>query len=134
MDKQDTAILIVDDNEMLATFISEYLYQMGYSNISTAFNGEEALARLKCVKFHLILSDFSMPGMNGIQLLEKVKKQDDQVVFIMMSGEATHEKRNEARNKGAYAFLPKPFHIEELGTIIDAAIERNLSRSLKVAL
>jgi DNA-binding NtrC family response regulator len=126
MHKPETGILVVDDDEALLTFITEYLYQMGYNNIATALNGKEALARLKVGKFHLILSDFTMPGMNGIQLLEEVKKHDNQVIFIIMSGESTYEKKNEARNKGAYAFLPKPFCFEELSKIIDTAMEIKL--------
>jgi DNA-binding NtrC family response regulator len=123
MNKQEINILVVDDDESLVSILTAYLSQIGYNNVSTALNGEEALARLDVGKFHLILSDISMPCMNGIQLLEEVKKQNNQVIFIIMSGETTYEKKNEARNKGAYVFLPKPFCLEELGKIIDRAME-----------
>ena len=106
-------ILIVDDEKHYPMIIGEVLSEEGYTPF-TASSGMEALDILNTQPIDLILSDVKMPGMSGIDLLEKTKQIKPDLPVIIMTAFGSVEKAVEAMHKGAYTFILKPFENEAL--------------------
>ena len=100
-------ILIVDDQINTCKSIQAILKKSGYRS-EYALSAEEALKRVPGEHFDIVISDIRMPGMDGIQLLEELKKIQPSLVVIMITGYATIKSAVEAIQKGAYDYLPKP--------------------------
>ncbi|PIZ16471.1 response regulator [Candidatus Desantisbacteria bacterium CG_4_10_14_0_8_um_filter_39_17] len=80
----------------------------GYEGIHTATSGKEAIARIKVLKYDLILLDIRMPEMNGIEILKEIRKYDEKVPVAMMSAYEDMDLAQEALRLGAYDFIKKP--------------------------
>jgi len=106
-------ILIVDDEKHYRLILSEVLEEEGYHSF-TAASGMEALDLLKSQVIDLVLTDVKMPGMTGINLLEKIKEINPDLPVIIMTAFGSVEKAVEAMQKGAYTFILKPFENEAL--------------------
>ena len=129
-DKGDAKILVVDDDKELADILVEYLSNLGYS-AKAAYSGREGIDRFKNGGFQLVITDFKMPDIDGMDLLEVVKGWNKQAMVIVITGYGSIESAVEAIKKGAYDFIPKPFKMEELGIIIERALDRySLSKQL----
>ena len=115
-------ILIVDDEESIREFLEIMLTKEGYS-VHSASDGQEALDILQKKSFDLIVSDMQMPNMTGMELLEKVKQQSPDIIFIMITAFGTMEKAIQAMKLGAYDYLTKPFKIDE--------VQLNIAKALK---
>lgn len=121
--RKDFMCYIVDDEESIRGILKETLGKAGYQTelFPTA---DAALARIKEAPPHVILSDIRMPGMSGIQLLEKVRELSSDIQFIVMTSHASLETAINAIRLGAYDYLHKPF--EDLGdvlTTVDRTVE-----------
>jgi two-component system NtrC family response regulator len=114
-------ILIVDDEKNYPRIIGEILQEEGYTSL-TASSGLEALDMLNNEPIDLVLTDVKMPGMNGIQLLEKIKSIKPDIPVIIMTAYGSVEKAVEAMHKGAYTFILKPFENQALIAHIAKAI------------
>ncbi len=114
-------ILIVDDEKNYLTILSALLDEEGYE-VLTAPGGQEALDLHKTADLDLILTDMKMPGMDGIELLEKVKANDPDLPVLMMTAHGTVDKAVEAMQKGAYTYILKPFDNERLIIYVKKAI------------
>jgi two-component system NtrC family response regulator len=114
-------ILIVDDEKNYPRIIGEILQEEGYTSL-TASSGMEALDMLNNEPIDLVLTDVKMPGMNGIQLLEKIKSIKPDIPVIIMTAYGSVEKAVEAMHKGAYTFILKPFENQALIAHIAKAI------------
>jgi two-component system NtrC family response regulator len=106
-------ILIVDDEKHYRLILSEVLEEEGYHSF-TAASGMEALDLLKSQIIDVVLTDVKMPGMTGIDLLEKIKEINPELPVIIMTAFGSVEKAVEAMQKGAYTFILKPFENEAL--------------------
>ena len=106
-------ILIVDDEKHYPMIIGEVLAEEGYHTF-TASSGMEALDILDTQLIDLVLSDVKMPGMTGIDLLERIKEIKPDLPVIIMTAFGSVEKAVEAMHKGAYTFILKPFENEAL--------------------
>ncbi|HDR68466.1 MAG TPA: response regulator [Bacteroidaceae bacterium] len=116
-------VLIIDDEESMRDSCSLILKKDGYL-INTAENGNEGLKKLEEWRPEFVLIDLKMPGIGGLEVLEKVKEIDPEIIPIVITGYATVESAVDAMKKGAYDFLPKPFTPEELRIIIKRGLER----------
>ena len=116
-------VLIIDDEESMRDSCSLILKKDGYL-IDTAENGNEGLKKLEEWHPEFVLIDLKMPGIGGLEVLEKVKEFDPEIIPIVITGYATVESAVEAMKRGAYDFLPKPFTPEELRIIIKRGLER----------
>ncbi|MCK4768298.1 MAG: sigma-54-dependent Fis family transcriptional regulator [Desulfobacula sp.] len=114
-------ILIVDDEKNYPRIIGEILQEEGYTSL-TASSGMEALDILNNELIDLVLTDVKMPGMSGIQLLEKIKEINPDIPVIIMTAYGSVEKAVGAMHKGAYTFILKPFENQTLIAHIAKAI------------
>jgi two-component system NtrC family response regulator len=114
-------ILIVDDEKNYLLVLSAVLEEEGYE-VLTALGGMEALEIQKSSDVDLVLTDMKMPGMDGIELLERIKAYDPDLPVIMMTAHGTVDKAVEAMQKGAYSYILKPFDNERLILYVKKAI------------
>jgi DNA-binding NtrC family response regulator len=122
--ENSSQILIVDDQINTCKSLQAILKKSGYRSDYTQ-SGEEALRRIRDEHYDIIISDIRMPGMDGMALLEELKRIQPSLVVIMITGYATIKSAVEAIQKGAYDYLPKPFTPDEVRVIIERAVERS---------
>ena len=105
-------ILVVDDDDGIRSLVKEYLEKNDYL-VTTAKNSEDALEKVKIIKFDLIILDIMMPGKTGLEFTyENKKKIDTPIILLTAKGEASE--RVEGLEIGADDYLPKPFEPKEL--------------------
>ena len=121
-----SAIMIVDDNEPMRILIRNILESEGYKNVVEAEDGVSACEILKEKKIDLIISDWNMPGMTGLELLTKVRSNQGiaQIPFIMVSVEGLNITKDQAFKSGANDFISKPFTVDELVLSINRLIKQ----------
>lgn len=125
MSKELKRILIVDDEEMITDTISTYLELTTDYKIYAANDPANGLKIVKEQKIDLILSDFLMPGMNGLEFLRQAKEIQNDATLILLTGYADKENAIKAINQvGLYYYIEKPWNNEELAKIIRNGIEK----------
>lgn len=130
MESVDCRILIVDDERHICELLSELVSRDGYTPL-VADSGEAALRIVEDQRPDVMLSDYNMPGMNGMALLEHVKQLDTSLPFIMITAFADVPDAVAAMKAGAYDYLAKPFdHDEVLLTIRQALREGQHGREV----
>ncbi len=110
-------ILIVDDYNTMLRIIKNLLKQLGFSNVDEATNGEEAYEKIKQKTYGLIISDWNMEPMTGLDLLKQVRGSNDNiknVPFIMVTAESKTENVIAAKQAGVNNYIVKPFNAETL--------------------
>jgi len=107
-------ILIVDDFATMRRILRNILKEIGFTNISEADDGKSALKILKKEIFDLILCDWNMPEMPGIELLNKIKADGElkEIPFVMVTAEAQKDNIMEAVKAGVNSYVVKPFTAE----------------------
>ncbi|MBI5579171.1 MAG: response regulator [Deltaproteobacteria bacterium] len=123
MDKK--LALVVDDEKNIRLTFSETLAQIGFDT-RTAATGEEALSRLEKTDFDLALLDFRMSGMDGIELLRRIREGHPKVRVIMITAHGTIESAVEAMKLGAVDFLQKPCTPAEIRELVGKVMEREV--------
>lgn len=113
----DINILVVDDEENVRQLLQKLLSHEGYT-VDTARDGMEGLHIIGEKQVDIIISDIKMPHMSGIEFLNKVKKIDPQVGFILITAFATMETAIEALRSGAQDYITKPFDIEDILAVV----------------
>ena len=117
-------ILIVDDDEGLIHFLHRFFANQGY-DVRSCGNGQAALDLIAGEQFDLILLDYKMPGLNGLDTLREVRRSQVKTPVIIMTAFGTTDTAIEAMKLGAYDYLPKPFDRQELQRIAADALEVN---------
>jgi two-component system response regulator AtoC len=117
------SILIVDDEVNIRTALAKILEKNGYRP-ETAENGQVALTRIENAFYHLVITDLKMGGLNGLELLKKVKEHSPETEVVVMTAYGTIETAVNAIKAGAYDYLTKPVDKERLLLLIDKALER----------
>ncbi len=130
-------ILVVDDDENLRWVMQTQLEEMGYA-VSTAPDGTQALAAIEKEPPALVLTDLKMPGLSGMELLDKIRSEYPEVPVVIMTAFGTIQSAVQAMKAGAYDYLTKPIDYEELGLVVSRALEHfrliEEVRSLRAAL
>ncbi|MBU1107838.1 MAG: sigma-54 dependent transcriptional regulator [Candidatus Riflebacteria bacterium] len=116
-------ILIVDDEKSILFSLKAALSKEGYQ-VKSAENPSEALKFFEPGAFQVIISDYNMPGMSGMEFLKQVKQIDPEAVFILMTAYGSEKLAIEAMKQGAYDYFSKPFDIDEMRVIVAKACER----------
>jgi DNA-binding NtrC family response regulator len=116
-------ILIVDDEPLNLDLLDQELADLGHGT-DRASNGAEALLKVETVNPELVLLDYQMPGMNGIEVLREIKKRDKNLPVVIITAYGTIERAVEAIKAGADDFITKPFDPEHLALVVKKALER----------
>lgn len=114
-------ILIVDDSDELTNVIADFLSMYGFS-VHTAKDGIDALERLERQTVDIVVSDIHMPRMDGYTLMTEIKARYPRTPIILITGFGVSEAKKLAFEKGADAFVAKPFHLKDLKGVIDSVI------------
>ncbi len=108
-------ILIVDDEEKVVFFLRESLEELGADFVvEAAGSGEEALEKIEAQPFDLVISDLRMPGIDGLELLERVKELSPETRLILITAYGSDEVEAGARRLEIYEYITKPFHVSDL--------------------
>ena len=110
-------ILVVDDEKNQREMLQGFLLKQGYPT-SVAEDGERALAQFRQEPFHLILVDYRMPGMDGIQLLREIHRIHNEAVVVLVTAYGTIDTAVAAMKEGAYDYITKPIDLDELLLLI----------------
>ncbi len=116
-------ILVVDDDDVIRETLHELL-SADYS-CETADTAEEALTKLQAQRFDVVLTDISMPGLNGMELLKRVVELYPGTPVIIMSGLSDQEHAQSLISCGAFDYLLKPFRLEIVESSVKRALDQN---------
>ena len=127
-------VLLVDDEVDFLTTLAERLESRGL-NVTTLTRGEDAVATVEAQSFDLIVLDLSMPGIDGIETLKRIKAKQPDAEIIMLTGQGSIKTSIEAMKLGAEDFIEKPVNITELMNKISEAKDKRMhileSKSVK---
>ncbi len=125
MDK-NMKILIVDDFSTMRRIIKNLLRDLGFTNTEEADDGTTALPKLQSGKFDLLITDWNMPGMQGIDLLKAVRADDNLATLpvLMVTAEQKREQIIEAAQAGVNGYIVKPFTAQTLKEKMEKIFER----------
>jgi DNA-binding NtrC family response regulator len=120
-----TRVLVVDDEAGLRRFLQKELGARGLS-VDAAGSAEEGLKKLAEAAFDVVLLDVKLPGMNGLDALREIRRMDPAPEVLMLTGQGSVESAVQAMRSGAFHYLTKPFHLEELEVQIQKAREQSM--------
>src|SRR6187401_3269347 len=127
-------ILVVDDEEIMREILETLLTREGYE-VKLASSGEEGLDLARAIPFDAALVDIMMPGINGIETLDELRRIDEDLAVIIITAYASVESAISAMKSGAFDYITKPFKNEEVLVVIRNAMERrrlvNENRNLR---
>jgi len=115
-------ILVVDDEHLIRWSLEQNLKKQGYE-VVTAGTGEDALRLVREEQPDLVLLDIQLPGISGIDVLEKIKDHDEDIIVIMVTANSGLENAVRAMRLGAYDYVNKPFNLEELSIVVRKALD-----------
>ena len=116
-------LLLADDEEGIRRVLGISLEDSGY-DVVTAENGEEALALFRRLRPHIVMTDIKMPGMDGIELLQKIKQEDPDTEVIMITGHGDMELAIKSLKYEATDFVTKPINDDVMQIALKRAEER----------
>ena len=121
-------VLLVEDEAALRQAVAEQLADRGYQ-VEQVESGEDAVARLTDFAFDIIITDLRLPGIDGSAVLEAAVDRYPEIIAIVVTGYGTVKDAVEAIKRGAWDFVSKPFQIDELLHVLDAALEQRRLKS-----
>jgi len=117
-------VLVVDDEQNSREGLSKILTKEGYT-VHTAENGKKALIEAENNEFDLIITDLRMPEMDGIEVLEKLRNKNKNIGVVIVTAYGEVNSYLKAMNLGAFEYLNKPIHLEELRRVINKALHES---------
>lgn len=127
-------ILIVEDDKDLSDSVADIL-RFEHHNVEQIHNGQDALDNLLVYVYDLVILDWELPGLNGVEILKRVRDQGKSYPILMLTGRSAIEDKTTGLDGGADDYLPKPFDMKELSSRIRALLRRSqktISNQLKV--
>jgi DNA-binding NtrC family response regulator len=116
-------VLVVDDEKTVCRSCKKILTQQGY-NVDIALSGEEALNKAKGNGFDVVIADWKMPEIDGIEVARRIKKEKPNVAVIMITGYPSVESSIQAIRSGIADYVPKPFTPDELNDAVVRVLEK----------
>jgi len=115
-------VLVVDDEHLIRWSLEQSLKKQGYE-VAQAASGEDALKQVREEHPDIVLLDIQLPGINGLDVLEKIKEYDEEIIVIMITALGIVETAVKAMRMGAHDYVSKPFNLDELAIVIKKALE-----------
>ncbi len=112
-----STILVVDDEVWACDPIKRFLEERGY-DVFTSYSGEDALEKVKNLKFDIMLLDITMPGIDGMEVLRRVRQFDEKIGIIMVTAVIDEGIAKDALKKGADGYITKPIDLNYLETSV----------------
>ncbi len=134
MARKDERILIIDDERAIRELLTNILKEEGYKNVDVAPNVRTGIEKLGNKFYHLALIDLKLPDGTGVDILKHIKETDKNTIGIIGTGYGTMESAIESLKMGAYDYITKPFHIDELINTINRALEHNRLKTENIIL
>jgi DNA-binding NtrC family response regulator len=125
MNKSEIGILVVDDELIVRESLTKWFREDGF-RVDAAENAAAALRKLQAGCWNLMLVDIKMPGMDGIELLQRVRQTNKEVVVIVITAFATVDTAVKALKEGAYDYITKPIDPDYLDHMVDKALQQQL--------
>ncbi len=129
-EKKQIKLLIVDDEEKFLSAIAKRLGRRDF-DVTTATEGNQAIKAAKKGKFDVAILDLRMPGMDGMELLQILKKKHKYLEVIILTGYASVDSAVEATKLGAFSYLEKPYNFEKLLEVLKEAYETRLRKKFE---
>ncbi len=120
-------ILVVDDFSTMRRIVRSLLKELGFENTDEAEDGVVAFDKLKSGTFDFVITDWNMPNMNGLELIQAVRKDNNlnKIPVLMITAEATEECVNDAINAGVNSYIVKPFTATALSEKINSVLSND---------
>ena len=119
---RNTRILVVDDEHLIRWSLEQSLMKQGY-DVATAASGEDAIKQVHDEAPELVLLDIQLPGIDGLEVLQKIKEIDSEIIVVMVTALGVLETAIKAMRLGAHDYINKPFNLDELSIIVKKALE-----------
>jgi two-component system response regulator PilR (NtrC family) len=131
--RRNASVLIIDDEEIMREILETLLVREGYG-VRLAAGGAEGLDLARSLPFDAVIVDMMMPGLDGLQVLDELRKQDEDLPVVMITAFASMENAIAAMKKGAFDYITKPFKNDEVLVVLRNAIERRRLQAENVTL
>lgn len=122
----EATVLLVDDEPEMVLLWERILRGLPGVRFERAYSGEEAWEKVQRLLPEVVVADLKMPGLDGLELLARIRERDETISVLIVTGYGTIERAVEAIKKGAYDFITKPFEKERLRHLVERALERSL--------
>ena len=119
-------LLIVDDSSMLRDMLTYALNEGGYNEVSEGVDGLDGLGKAKEVQHDLVIVDYNMPNMNGIEMIKSIRKLENYkgIPIFMLTTERSEDLKQEAKSAGASGWITKPFIPEQLLKAVNTVLNK----------
>jgi two-component system response regulator PilR (NtrC family) len=131
--RRNASILVIDDEEIMREILETLLVREGYT-VRLSSNGADGLEQARSLPFDAVIVDVMMPGMDGLSVLDELRKHDEELPVIMITAYASMENAITAMKKGAFDYITKPFKNDEVLVVLRNAVERRRLVAENVAL
>lgn len=118
--------LVVEDEELIRWSLERALKEMGLC-VEVASSGEEALKILRKSNYDIVITDFKMPGLSGLDLLAKIKEEKIKSIVIIISAYLSQSVVKEALEHGAFRCVDKPFGMDDFLSVVKEAVEKRIA-------
>jgi len=126
-------VLVVDDENIVCNSCKRILTQKGYK-VDVALSGEEALNKVRGNGFDVVIADWKLPEIDGIEVAKRIKKENPRISVIMITGYPSVESSIKAMRTGTSDYVPKPFTPEELSDAMSRVLDRSKTVSKDLVL
>jgi two-component system response regulator PilR (NtrC family) len=121
--RRNGSVLVIDDEEIMREILQTLLDREGYT-VRLAASGQEGLDQARALPFDAVVVDVMMPGMDGLQVLEELRKIDEELPVLMITAYASMDTAIKAMKLGAFDYITKPFKNDEVLVVLRNAVER----------
>jgi DNA-binding NtrC family response regulator len=125
--RRNGSVLVIDDEEIMREILQTLLEREGYA-VRLAASGQEGLDLARALPFDAVIVDVMMPGIDGLQVLDELKKQDEGLPVLMITAYASMDTAIKAMKLGAFDYITKPFKNDEVLVVLQNAIEHRRLR------
>lgn len=123
MNQNGAKILVIDDERGIRDLLCFALGDVGYS-VETAQNGEEGIRKSAACEFNVVITDFKMPGMDGLAVIREIKQICPKTEVILVTGYSMDDTPVQSMSAGAFGFMKKPYNINDIISAVSEAVEK----------